>query len=321
MRRRRVLDGLQVLASLLLLVFAWRVAGGAGLLALAPQTEPLWLLCALAMILPMQCLSAWRWWYTARCLGIPLPFRYAIREYYVASFLNSTLPSGVAGDAARVWRHGRNHPGVGRERYRGALHAVLLERAAGQLALAVVLVAGVVLNSELLANLLGTLWLLIAAGLIVVLAQGTLVSLALGLWIRRPTAILRQLAADIRRAWAPGRVLFFQLVLSTAVVLSYLLTFSLAARAAGNGLQPSTALLVIPVVLYSMILPVSVGGLGLRELTAAGLWPMLDMAAAQGVLTALLYGGVVLAGSLPGLVFLFFARRPPSSDQDCSLGS
>jgi uncharacterized protein (TIRG00374 family) len=316
MKRRRVLDNLQIMASLVLLVVAWQVAGGAELLALLPQTQPLWLLGALAMTLPMQCLSAWRWRYTAKRLGVPLPFRRALAEYYVASFLNSTLPSGVAGDAARVWRHGRNQPGAGRERYRGALHAVLLERAAGQFAIAIVLVAGLVLNSELLATLPGALWLLIPIVLIVVLLQCVLVSLALGVWIRRPAGILRQLADDLRRAWTPGRVFLLQLLLSLAVAVSYLLIFYLAGRAAGHVLQPAVALLAIPVVLYAMILPVSVGGLGLRELTAAGLWPLLDMAAAQGVLTALLYGGVVLAGSLPALAFLSSGQRPGASGQE-----
>lgn len=316
MKRRRVLDNLQIMASLVLLVVAWQVAGGAELLALLPQTQPLWLLGALAMTLPMQCLSAWRWRYTAKRLGVPLPFRRALAEYYVASFLNSTLPSGVAGDAARVWRHGRNQPGAGRERYRGALHAVLLERAAGQFAIAIVLVAGLVLNSELLATLPGALWLLIPIVLIVVLLQCVLVSLALGVWIRRPAGIVRQLADDLRRAWTPGRVFLFQLLLSLVVAVSYLLIFYLAGRAAGHVLQPAIALLAIPVVLYAMILPVSVGGLGLRELTAAGLWPLLDMAAAQGVLTALLYGGVVLAGSMPALVYLFFGQRPAVSGQE-----
>ncbi len=310
MKRRRVLDNLQIMASLILLVFAWQVAGGAELLALLPETQPLWLLGALAMTLPLQCLSAWRWRYTARRLGVPLPFRRALAEYYVASFLNSTLPSGVAGDAVRVWRHGRNQPGAGRERYRGALHAVLLERAAGQFAIAIVLVAGLVLNVELLATIPSALWLLIPIVLIVVLLQCALVSLALGVWIRRPAAILRQLADDLRRAWTPGRVFLFQLLLSLAVAVIYLLIFYLAGRAAGHVLQPAVALLAIPVVLYAMILPVSVGGLGLRELTAAGLWPLLDMAAAQGVLTALLYGGVVLVGSMPALVYLFFGQRP-----------
>ena len=316
MRRRRLLDNLQIMASLVLLVVAWQVAGGDELLALLPETQPLWLLGALAMTLPMQCLSAWRWRYTAKRLGVPLPFSRALAEYYVASFLNSTLPSGVAGDAARVWRHGRNQPGAGRERYRGALHAVLLERAAGQFAIAIVLVAGLVLNSELLAALPGALWLLIPIVLIVVLLQCVLVSLALGVWIRRPASILRQLADDLRRAWTPGRVFLLQLLLSMAVTVSYLLIFYLAGRAAGHVLQPAVALLAIPVVLYAMILPVSVGGLGLRELTAAGLWPLLDMAAAQGVLTALLYGGVVLAGSMPALVYLFFGQRPAVSGQE-----
>ena len=315
-KRRRLLDNLQIVVSLVLLVIAWRMAGGVELLALLREVQPLWLLGALAMMLPLQCLSAWRWHYTARRLEVPLFYRRALEEYYVASFLNSTLPTGVAGDAARVWRHGQHLPGAGRERYRGVLHAVLLERTAGQFAIAIVLVAGLVLNRDMLVALPSALWWLIPIVLLIVLLQCALISVALGAGIRRPVAILRQLAGDLRRAWTPARVLLFQLLLSLAVVLCYLLIFYLAGRAVGQVLQPEIALFAIPVVLYAMILPVSVGGLGLRELTAAGLWPLLDMAAAQGFATALLYGGVILAGSTPALVFLFSGQRAGVSGQE-----
>ena len=65
-----------------------------------------------------------------------------------------------------------------------------------------------------------------------------------------------------------------------------------------------------PVALAAMNLPVSVGGLGPREAAAVAAWPALGLDSADGAAAALLYGAVILAGSLPGAFLL--ARSPRS---------
>ena len=61
------------------------------------------------------------------CLGVV-----AVREYYLAMFLNQVLPGGVLGDVTRAWRHARLED-TGR-----AVRAVVFERASGQLVMTVV---------------------------------------------------------------------------------------------------------------------------------------------------------------------------------------
>ena len=61
--------------------------------------------------------------------------------------------------------------------------------------------------------------------------------------------------------------------------------------------------LVAPV-LMTMLIPVTVAGWGLREGTAAVLWGVVGLTAADGVLVSVAYGLLVLFGSLPGAVFL-----------------
>mgnify|MGYP006201564295 CR=1 FL=1 len=140
----------------------FRLAASLGLMAavlfwLEPQTlaaafvapEPLWLAAALALSVPQVALSAWRWRLTAQRLGAPIRFGEALREYYVATFLNQVLPGGVMGDAARAWRHARlsrTEAMDGAPVGLAAWHAVLIERASGQLAL-----LGVVLATLLVA--------------------------------------------------------------------------------------------------------------------------------------------------------------------------
>ena len=77
--------------------------------------------------------SAWRWCAVTRALGIGLPLGPAVADYYRALFLNAALPGGVLGDVHRAVRHGQSSGDMGR-----GVRAVVIERTAGQLVLAVV---------------------------------------------------------------------------------------------------------------------------------------------------------------------------------------
>ena len=76
---------------------------------------------------------AWRWSLVAAGLGVPMRMREAFAAYYRSQFLNTTLPGGVAGDVHRAVRHGLDIGDVGL-----GVRAVVLERVAGQAALAVI---------------------------------------------------------------------------------------------------------------------------------------------------------------------------------------
>jgi hypothetical protein len=57
-------------------------------------------------------------------------------------------------------------------------------------------------------------------------------------------------------------------------------------------------------VLFTMVIPLSIAGWGLRESAAALLWPLAGLPAAEGVTAAILYGGLSLVASLPGVIAL-----------------
>ena len=112
----------------LLALLAWWLDASAVLDRLA-GFDPRWALVAVAISLPQIALLAFRWRFTAGRLGLDLPFGAALREYYLATFLNQVLPGGVMGDVSLAWRHGRAGP----ERRLGpAARAVILERTSGQ---------------------------------------------------------------------------------------------------------------------------------------------------------------------------------------------
>src|SRR5689334_11102257 len=120
----RVLGGVGILAFVL-----WRLGTGAFLDSLHLLTG--WTLAAaLGIGLLTTVFSAWRWCLVARGLGIDLPLRTAIADYYRALFVNAALPSGILGDVHRAVRNGKNSGDVGR-----GVKAVVLERFAGQVVL------------------------------------------------------------------------------------------------------------------------------------------------------------------------------------------
>ena len=101
------------------------------------RMQPAWVSAALLLSLVQVVVSAWRWKFTAGCLGIDLPFSVAVQEYYLAMFLNQVIPGGVVGDVSRAWRHASIQ--VALTAARGpAVRAVILERASGQVVMGIV---------------------------------------------------------------------------------------------------------------------------------------------------------------------------------------
>ena len=260
---------------------------------------------ALAVFLGMgqTLLSAWRWRYTAGRLGLELPFRTALSEYYLAGFLNQVLPGGVLGDAARAWRHaGRS--GFGTSRAGSAMRAVLLERASGQLVMGLVALASVWV----------ILWRMGSSMLLPLGAAAAVVgALAGALSVRRlnrtsnpgePVSLLRRTLRDAHHALWDGGALAVQVTTSALIVGSYVLTYLWAARAIGVETSFLVLAPLVAPVLLAMLIPLSVAGWGLREGAAAAMWVAVGMSATEGVAISVAYGAIVALGTLPGAWFL-----------------
>lgn len=296
MKESRVIGRLWRLAMpcILLLAVGWAV-DPARIAAHLLRAEPAWLIAGLVVVQAQVVGSALRWRYTVARLGRRLTVPHVLREYYLASLLNQVLPGGVTGDAARIARN-RHAGGVGAVAY-----GVIIERLAGQVALVAVTLVG------LLA------WPWIAGGglpdeatagiraLAVLFAGSALAALLLmrfGPAAWRPW--LGGFGPAVRRAWWADGAWLVQGVSSVVIVGTYLLVFAIAAYAIDQPLPWPAVPIVVPLVLFTMLLPISVGGWGVREVAAAALWPVVGLTAEAGVATSVLYGLLSLVGALPG---------------------
>lgn len=284
----RVPRWLRVLLALALLALLWRMVDGQQVLARLAAADPAWMAVAVALLMAQTLLSALRWRLIAGRLGHPMATGWALREYFLAQTVNLALPGGVAGDALRALRAGA----VAGLRQAG--QAVIFERLAGQAALvAVTLVAA------------GWLWLRggalplpLAAGFALLAGACALGALVLALLRRRP-AVAGWLAAA-RHAVLARDVLAAQAGLSLASVAANILSFAAAAAAVGLVLPADAIFAVIPLVLFAMLVPLTVGGWGLREGAAVAILPLVGATPEGALAASALFGLLFLTSAILG---------------------
>ena len=303
-RLRSPLPVIRLFVSLGLLVLLARWLDIGQIAERLANMQASWVALALLLSIVQVVVSAWRWRFTARRLGIELPFFVALREYYLAMFLNQVIPGGVVGDVSRAWRHTLALPP---EASSGpAVRAVIIERASGQVAMAIVATLSVV--SLPLDQTAAWGWTALAAGAATVGSW---------FWVRGYSPNERSF---IGRFWQDARLALFarqafpaQFASSVVVVTTYLLTYVIAARAIGIATPTFVLLPLVAPVLLTMLVPVTIAGWGVRESAAAVLWGVVGLTAVDGVAISVAYGLLVLLSTIPGGVVLAVGIGPGRS--------
>ena len=236
--------------------------------------------------------SAWRWRVVARALGVDIGLPAAVCAYYRSLFLNSVLPGGVLGDVHRAVTHGRRAGDVAR-----GVRAVAWERLWGQ-----------VIQGAVTAVVLLTLPSPVRPALPYILAGVAAAAGCAALIVRgaarrggsRLARAARAVSADLRHGLlAPG--VWPRLTLASLLVCAgHTATFVIAARVAGCTAPLGELVALLMVVQTAVVIPLSIGGWGLREGAAAWAFAAAGLGAANGVKVATLYAVLMLIAVAPG---------------------
>jgi uncharacterized membrane protein YbhN (UPF0104 family) len=247
-------------------------------------------------------LSLFRIWISAMrfrvlsALVVRIPFWTLVRQYFVAACFNNILPTTLGGDAVRLFML----VDCGLQKQEG-LVLILAERMMGVAALAFLALIGISLypmppevNTVVIAMALA-----IVVGMALVPASGPLArALASRFpWTTRAVDVFALLS---RRPAVLARVLAASLVFQTAsIALSWLV-------ALGFDIEMSfpACLALVPLVWILTMLPISLGGIGLREASFAYLFGLIgfsmeeSIAISLGTWAALVFTGLIGAGLL-----------------------
>ncbi|MCL6731923.1 lysylphosphatidylglycerol synthase domain-containing protein [Streptomyces neyagawaensis] len=288
-----------IAGTIILVVVVWRLGTGVfvdGLRRIDGGT----LVAAVGIGVLTTVVSAWRWCAVTRALGLRLPLGPAVADYYRALFLNAALPGGVLGDVHRAVRHGQSSGDMGR-----GVRAVVIERTAGQLVLAVVGVAALLtMPSPVLEQTRHT------AGVLALVTLGATAIWAALRMGRKPrpeagrggrvrAALTEARGALLNRDSGPA-----VLISSVVVLAGYVAMFLLAARVAGTSAGPAALVPLALLALIAMSLPLNVGGWGPREGVTAWSFGAAGLGASQGLTVAVVYGVLSFAAALPGALVL-----------------
>jgi uncharacterized membrane protein YbhN (UPF0104 family) len=300
MSRRVWVRGRLVGSALILAVLVWRLGTGPFLAGLEAVDGRALLAVSAIFALTTVC-GAWRWTIVSRGLGLRLSLPDAVADYYRAVFLNLMLPGGVAGDVHRGVTHGREVHDVGR-----ALRAVVWERAAGQvvqvvLTISVLLVLPSPVRSYVPFVAIGAVAIVLAVVLVGRVRAGG----GRSRWTRVRNAVVEDVRNGVLRRNALPAVVFA----SAVVFIGHAATFLVAARAAGVDAPVSRLAPLALLAVLAMVLP-SIGGWGPREGVTAWVFSAAGLGAERGAATAVAYGVMVLAASLPGAIVLAVGWLP-----------
>jgi len=321
-----------------LLVFLAKLAVSVGLVAfvLSHQSiselkvvlqNPNWgyLLAALVVYGVSAFGGALQWSWILKAAGIEAPGREIRRLYFIGLFFNNFLPANIGGDAYKIVDLGRRE-----NRAMGVFCSTLLDRLIGLTALtalaSVFLVGAAIFQFELPVSSL----LLIPCTLGLAILLSLLLSQRLGAWLpsvlgswgwNRPANWLANVTSELalfrpKVRWLNLIFLFSILVqflrMATHLLVAYGLTMAL------SGQQMVQLMVLVPMLALSLILPITINGIGLRESVAAQLLIFSGMTASEGMAIELVAFLVQVVFSLQGGVLLWlgrWGRRDEPSDK------
>ena len=260
---------------------------------------------ALAVLALHLLIHAWRWKTILETIRSPLPLPRVLRFLSIALFFNQALPTGVGGDAVRIWITNKFGTGIS-----AATNSVMLDRLCHMVGLMLV----VALTQPLLAGMVKVDELEWGLPLIILATLGGLAALMTldrtpKDWQRwRPVRAVAYLAADIRRIFlrppALAKQVFLSLLGHGAMIVSYMVL----AKGMSIAIEPLTLLALLPPVMLIAALPISLNGWGVREAAMIGMLAFAGVPAADALSLSLVQGVSVLITRLPGGVVWLLTR-------------
>ncbi len=277
------------------------------------QVDFYWLLGAFLLFFFLNVLVFLRWFFLLRGRGIHIFPPRLFLSYLVSLFFNLIFPSTIGGDAVRtldISRHTQRHSS-------GILASVVLDRVSGFLGLVTVLIFSLlfgynVFNDASIFLVTGILlfFVIVFCGM---MFSGRFFSLFASLI---PFAGVRgyfgKLHEETKAYKGHRAVLWVSWIISCLTHVGLAFTYYLTARAFGLDYSLIYFLIFVPMITAFSSLPVSIGGLGVRDAASVFVFAKIGIAAEKAFAISLMnFGYTFLLGLLGavGYVFILYRRR------------
>jgi glycosyltransferase 2 family protein len=306
-----VKSALKLLISALLIGYLLFLADGNRLMERLVGLSPWFVLLAAAYYGVCQWLSAWRWQILLGAKGIHVPIGRLFNFYLIGMFFNNFLPGGFGGDAVKTLELYRV-TGRGNQ----ALASVFLERFTGLVGLGLIAVFAVV--ASLLTQMpsgcvtavsVSAILLLGGVALLPILPQTIPEIAGSSRFVAAVTSKLGQCYEAVIDYRAQPVVLGKAILLSLIIQLLFAGYYALAAWALEIPISLLQFVILLPPITLATLIPLSWGGLGIRETFMAVLFAELGISLADVLAVSLAVFVLNMLLSLWGGLLVLF-RRP-----------
>ena len=260
----------------------------------------------------LRLLSAYRWHVLFSSTNSSSSLAETIRISFVASFLGQVLPGVIGVEALRVYGLAKSSDDAA-----GAFASVVADRVFGLLSIVLVIFAGMLIGPHELQSLV-LMPALITFVILVVAVVLVMIPAFRRLFERSLPSVLR----DKVKHWvgqvydcfdlykAKRGLLVYSLFLATSFQLLRVVLFFLAALMIGESPIFIYFVVFVPIVMFAVLLPIAIGGLGVREGGLVFLFMRFDvMDSAPTFTIAILVFVSGLLSTLPGGWFYVRQRR------------
>jgi uncharacterized membrane protein YbhN (UPF0104 family) len=301
---RRALVRIGASALILVLLFRFFPLGQVwDALRLLPAQ--LWL-AVLAGYLLAHTVAIGKWRLMVNLAGAGLSYPQAARCYLTGLFATLFLPTILGGDVVRAslaLRLGRSQAAV--------LLGSLLDRILDFAALILLMAVGAAFVPGAMSPASRRVFIMAAAGMIAVAAL--LAGVAVTLPAKRFSFRIRRKLVRVRKAWRSmarePQYVFVSLVLAVIVQGGYILLTARVAEACALSLPLGVWFFVWPLAKLSALLPVSQGGIGVREAALAALLRPFGARAVLAVAVGLAWEVIIISGGLIAGITSFLLER------------
>ncbi|MEX2216927.1 MAG: flippase-like domain-containing protein [Phycisphaeraceae bacterium] len=271
--------------------------------------DPGWIAGGLLLAGMVQLLNLWRWYIFLRMVGVHIPTREATGIFFTGLFFNLFLPGAAGGDLVRIAMLKRRGYDIGRS----AL-SVVMDHAAGSVSMILVATTAMamrhdwLMRDENIAAIAGGIYIYLGAVTFLIILS--LIFCAAGVpkrlpswWPGRASVIeLSHAYFECARQW---RTTLVAIVVSTVMLVLFFLMFFMAARAYGVNAPVVDFFAMMPTIDIISGLPISLGGLGVRENIFAYLMGrLLDVPEATAAAVSLCGFTMFALWGLPGAILL-----------------
>lgn len=304
---------LRVSISIVLLIFLFRQVDEKSVLETLKHADKSLLLLAFGILIFNHILCLLRWQMLLKAVKIHLPLKRTIISFSGGIFFSLFLPSTIGGDLMRSIDLAAHT-----KRPKEIIATVFLDRLSGYIGLTILTLVSLILGWKLV----GDKSVVLSVAIITSILIGVLLVLfnkfiyaRINKLLHSPNAgkireLIRNLHQEIHLFRHNKKIIVYNLMISVIIQAISPLTFFVISRSLGLKLDMIYFFVFLPIIGAITLLPISIGGLGLRDATTIFFFAKAGVSKDLAFSMSLLgFSFVLISGILGGLIYVFTIRH------------